>query len=149
MKIFEKIKGYLHKIQHYDELCDEMQEQKQEITTLKIHCQQYECNIKELEKEVEEKKENVRILKERLTNTQETYNKLEIPTKTLKNLEDIFKVSDKFTLRQIAEYLKNDSFELVKSMADVMVKDNSELITAHLNGALKRNDSLIKLLEKY
>lgn len=84
-----------------------------------------------------------------MTNTQEIYNGIEKPNFNLKDIEETLKIADKFTLKQLAEYLKNDSFELVKNMADVMVKDNSELITAHLNGALKRNDGLIKLLEKY
>ena len=83
-----------------------------------------------------------------MTNTQETYNWLSIPKLNLKQIEDSLKLSDKYTMRQLAEYLKIDSLELVKSLADVMVKENAELITAHLNWALKRNDWLIKLLEK-
>ena len=88
-----------------------------------------------------------------MTNTQETYNKLEIPTKTLKNLEDIFKVADKFTLRQIAEYLKSYNYDLLNSLWILVMKwepneiDVKEII--YCKSWIDRNNHLIQLLLKH
>lgn len=110
--------------------------------------QSLSVTLKETERELEEKKESIRVLNERLTKYANSYNEIEQPKYKLSELENSMKLADKFTMRQISEYLKLDSYELVKNMAKVMNKDNASEVIAHRDGALQRNDNLIKILDK-
>lgn len=138
----------LHKLRNYDELWEEHQQLQQEHSTLEIHWQSLSVTIKEYERELDEKKESIRVLKDRLTKSTNSYNEIEQPKYKLSELEKSLQLADKFTMRQISEYLKLDSYELVKNMAKVMNKDNASEVMAHRDGGLQRNDSLIKILDK-
>ena len=84
-----------------------------------------------------------------LTKEQPVYNEISEPTLNIKQIEASMKLTDKFTLNQIIHYLKLDTFELVKNIAWIVNKDNVSEIIAYRDGALQRNESLIKFLSKF
>ena len=85
---------------------------------------------------------------ELLTKEKTNYNEIESPWMSLKELETSLKLSDKYTLKIIIEYLKLDSFELVKNIAKVINSQNSSEIIAFRDWALQRNWTLKELFEK-
>ena len=101
--------------------------------------------------QIESYKVNYDILKEEKealeTNKQDKYNSLEIP-KPLNEIETKLKACDKFTLVTIVEYLKLDSFELVKNLAKTTNKDNVSEVIAFRDGALSRDEALMDRLQK-
>ena len=83
-----------------------------------------------------------------MTLPENKYNELESPKVSLKDIKDTLKFADKFTLWQIIEYLKIDSFEIVKNLAKVTNSGNASEIIAYRDGALSRNQALIDLLSE-
>lgn len=77
------------------------------------------------------------------------YNELEKPRFNLKEIEAQIKLIDKLWLRLICDYLKLDSYEIVKNLAWIVNKENVEQVIAYRDGALQRNEQLIKFLEKH
>lgn len=116
-----------------------------------IHLQTYEVNLRIVNQELQEKKNAVKNLKEKinLTKQQPLYNDIEMPKFNLKQIESTLKISDKFTLKQIIEYLRLDSFEFTKWIAWVVNKDNVSEVLAYRDWALQRNEALIKFLSKF
>jgi hypothetical protein len=55
-------------------------------------------------------------------------------------------MADEYTLNKLCEYLRLDSYELVKNLAKVTNKANTAEMIAYRDGALGRNDALLKTL---
>ena len=108
-----------------------------------------ELEFKRNKSVIETLKKEIERLKNDLTKTEEPYNAIDKPKFRLSEIENTLKLADKFTLKQIIEYLKLDSYELVKNLARITNKENCSEVIAHRDGALQRNESLIRLLEKY
>lgn len=102
---------------------------------------------------IEQQNKDLLIIKDKyndllLTKQNTSYNDIEEPTMWLKELETSLKLSDKYTLKIISEYLKLDSYEIVKNMAKVMNNWNAWEIIAYRDWALQRNQSLKELFQK-
>ena len=128
----------------YDELC----KYNQALDEANIYKQSLSITLKETEKELVEAKSSIKRLKD-LTKNIPTYNDIEMPKFNLKEIELQLKLVDKLWLKLICDYLKLDSYELVKNIAWLVNKENVEQIIAYRDWALQRNESLIKFLEKH
>ena len=73
---------------------------------------------------------------------------MELPEEWIKSLKSKLKLWDKETMDWIIDYLKLDSFELVQNMAKVINNSNASDSIAYRDGALWRNESLMKLLSE-
>lgn len=89
----------LYKLRNYDQLLEQHQLLQQEKRELETQLQ--EC-------------------KKKLTKQLNSYNEIEKPKFSLKELEIALKEGNKFTMKLISDYLKLDSYELVKNMAKIM-----------------------------
>lgn len=107
-----------------------------------VHNQSYQVRLKESENDVQEKRETIKKLKDKVVD-------IALPTKGLSEIQAALKLGDKFTINTILEYLKLDTYEFVKTIWWVLNKDNVLQATAYIDWALQRNDSLIKQLSQY
>ena len=94
----------------------------------------------------ERNNERLRADVERLTSETESYNRIEIPTEGLKEIEAKLKLCDKFTAGAIADYLVLDTYELVRNLAKTVNSQNAAEAIAYRDGAIARNDAVIKVL---
>lgn len=134
----------------YNNLYNECHKYSVALDEANIHKQNLQVTLNETEREVIEKNKTIEVLKQKnLTNKQPLYNELEMPRFSLKEIEAQLKLMDKLWLRLICDYLKLDSYELVKNIAWIVNKENVEQIIAYRDWALQRNESLIKFLEKH
>ena len=145
----------LYKLRNYDELWEQNKRYKllydkysKESKDCKKDIMLLEIQSKSMEEKLKVSSGIIAKLRDNLTNQTEPYNEIEKPKYKLADLEKSLQLADKFTMRQISEYLKLDSYELVKNMAKIMNKDNASEVMAHRDGALQRNENLIKILEK-
>ena len=113
---------------------------------LQIHNQSLNVNIKEVNKDLEEKKWVISRLKEKSANNNHL---IEIPKMNIEQIESVLKLGDKFLLNTLIDYLKLDSYELTKSIPWVLNESNVIQAIAYIDGALQRNENLIKSLSKY
>mgnify|MGYP003651498802 CR=1 FL=1 len=58
-------------------------------------------------------------------------------------------MADKFTLNAIIQYLKLDSYEMVKNMPASLKEDNAVQLIAYVDWALQRNEAMVKMLTKH
>jgi len=95
-------------------------------------------------------KQEIKRLNEKLKdkeNIEET--ELTLPKIDIKGFEAILSLVNKTFITALIEYLKTDSFEIVKSTMSIIDSWNQSEVRAFRNGALKRNESLINILKKY
>jgi hypothetical protein len=71
---------------------------------------------------------------------------IEYVESSAEELRNALKLADAGTVAIIVEYLKKDTFELVKNLASVTNSENAATIIAYRDGAISRNDALIKTL---
>ena len=100
---------------------------------------------KELYKDIEEKDNKLK----KLTKKENSYNDIEKSDRNLQELEATLKMADKFTMRQIINYLTLDSYEIVKNMAKVVNNENASQVLSYRDWALQRNEELKKFLSKF
>lgn len=112
-----------------------------------IFLQSSQITLKITNSDLKEAKESIKRLKDKLNSKDEII--LEQPTFNLKQIESALKLWDKFILNSIIEYLKLDSFEFAKQIAGTINKDNVSEVMAYKDGALQRNESLIRFLSKF
>lgn len=112
-----------------------------------IVLQSSQITLKITNSDLKEAKESIKRLKDKLNSKDEII--LEQPTFNLKQIESALKLWDKFILNSIIEYLKLDSFEFAKQIAGTINKDNVSEVMAYKDGALQRNESLIRFLSKF
>lgn len=74
---------------------------------------------------------------------------LTLPKIDIKGFEAVLSLVNKTFITALIEYLNTDSFELVKSTMSIIDWNNQSEVIAFRNWALKRNESLIKILKKY
>lgn len=74
------------------------------------------------------------------------YNLLDFPSVPLKDIEVKIKMMDRLITDTIIEYLRLDSYELVKNLASCTNSQNASEIIAYRDGALGRNEGLIQRL---
>jgi len=135
--LFPQVKRYK---QLYNKHSNELKDCKTDIFNLELLLKRQESEISDLKRKLENKnKESV---------DEKPYNEIDTPRFSLSELESTLKLADKYTMKQIAEYLRLDSYELVKNMAKIMNRDNASEVMAHRDGALQRNESLIRMLDK-
>jgi len=67
-----------------------------------------------------------------------------MPNKTIHELQKSIQLWDKFTLDLIIDYLKLDTFEIVKKLATITNSTNASETIAYRDGALSRNEALMK-----
>lgn len=84
-----------------------------------------------------------------LTKNEDRYNVIDFPKMPLKEIEMKFKIIDKITVQVLIEYLKLDSYELVKNLARVTNSENASNIIAYRDGAIGRNEALIQRLSGF
>lgn len=75
-----------------------------------------------------------------MTKKELEYNLIDFPKMPLKEIESRIKIIDKITVQVIIEYLKLDSYELVKNLARRTNSENASNIIAYRDGALGRNE---------
>lgn len=136
------IKKIFFKIKNYDILYEDFLIQKKEIEDLNIYIKHLEVNLNMLKRDLDEEKENSKALSKKLNN-------LDLPKKTLKELEKKLLLADNYTLEIIREYLILDSYELVKNIASRVDNSNITAYISYRDWALGRNEELKKLIEKY
>ena len=118
-------------------MLDKIHELKSDLVDKNLQIESYKVNYDTIRQELEELKQD----------KSDKYNSLEIP-KPLNEIETKLKACDKFTLTTIIEYLKIDSFELVKNLAKTTNKDNVSEVIAYRDWALWRNEALTERLQK-
>ena len=121
-------------------LLDKIQQLKSDFVDKEHQIESYKLYYDTIKEEKEE-------LEERLNKKDNSYSKLNIPS-PLNEIEAKLKACDKFTLTTIVEYLKLDSFELVKNLAKVTNSTNTAEIIAYRDWALWRNEALMEKLKK-
>jgi len=136
--LFPQVQRYK---QLYNKYSNELKHCKTDIFNLELLLKRQESEISDLKRKLEKKN------KESVTE-EKPYNEIDTPRFSLAELESTLKLADKYTMKQIAEYLRLDSYELVKNMAKIMNRDNASEVMAHRDGALQRNESLIRMLDK-
>ena len=57
-------------------------------------------------------------------------------------------MGDKYTMEYLIEYLKSDNYELIKNLGAIINKDNVSEVYQYREGALSRNEALIKILKE-
>lgn len=104
----------------------------------------------ELESDYEDLELRHKRVRERWDNSENIrlyYETIGFPEAPLKTIEETLRNADKFTIRAIQEYLKADNQELIKNLAQVMNPSNQATLIAYKDGAIGRNEALIKRLE--
>lgn len=102
-------------------------------------------NLEEYKRELQEKSNDIDILRKRL----DIKRLIESPKKNMAQLESALKLWCKFTINNIIDYLRLDSYEFVKTIWWVITSDNAVESISYIDGALQRNEALIKALKKY
>ena len=75
------------------------------------------------------------------------YNTVSFPDEPLELIEQMFKHADKVAINAICGYLKHDNQEMIKNLAKTMNPENHAMLIAYKDGAIWRNEALIKKLE--
>jgi hypothetical protein len=75
------------------------------------------------------------------------YNTVSFPDEPLELIEQMFKHADKVAINAICGYLKHDNQEMIKNLAKTMNPENQAMLIAYKDGAIGRNEALIKKLE--
>lgn len=76
------------------------------------------------------------------------YNDIEMPTKTIEELNKKTSMLDKYTIEWILKYLILDSYEFVKNNAKTINKESWYEAIIYRDWALSRNEWLIQALKK-
>jgi predicted nuclease with TOPRIM domain len=113
-KMLDKLRKYDELLKNYNELNEDYHNLKVSNDEVLVHNQSYSITLKETQKELDEKKRVISILKEK--HSAKTHF-IESPQKNIKQLASVLKLGDKFTINNIIDYLKLDSFEFVKNIA--------------------------------
>jgi hypothetical protein len=71
-----------------------------------------------------------------------------MPKTDLTTIRNALKTADSYILTSIIEYLKVDTYELVKNLAKVTNNGNAAETIAYRDGAIGRNEALSKLLSE-
>ena len=71
-----------------------------------------------------------------------------MPQVDLTTIKKSLKTADSYILTSIIEYLKLDTYELVKNLSKVVNKWNAAETIAYRDGAIGRNEALSKLLSE-
>lgn len=127
-------------------LCSNNSELKKWIDERDIYIQNLQVTLQETEKELKEKKIVISNLKQKYQSKQRL---IETPERNLQQIESALKLSDKFTINNIIDYLKLDSYEFVKTIWGVITEENAVQSVSYIDWALQRNESLINTLSKY
>ena len=124
--LLHKIKDYDNLDKKYNELYEEANELKILYNEVSVHNLSYELTLKETERELKEKKESIAYLKKRGT-------LIELPVENVKSISKVLEMADKFTLNAIIQYLKLDSYEMVKNMPASLKEDNAVQLIAYVD----------------
>lgn len=93
--------------------------------------------------------ERIDRLKSQVANTQEPPEyTIEMPEIDVEEIKKALKLADSFTMETIVQYLKLDNYELVKNLAKITNKENVSETIAYRDGAIGRNEALIKVLSE-
>ena len=71
-----------------------------------------------------------------------------MPKVDLETIRKALKTADSYILTSLIEYLKLDTYELVKNLSKVVNKGNAAETIAYRDGAIGRNEALTKLLQE-
>lgn len=87
---------------------------------------------------------DIESLQRELTKDIEKYNLIDFPSVPLKDIDTKIKYFDPVMVDTLVEYLKLDSYELVKNLASRTNSENAWNIIAYRDWALGRNEGLIQ-----
>ena len=116
-----------------------------ELDESQVHNQTLYTIWEECKREIQEKNNSIDTLRKRL----DIKRLIDSPKKNMAQIESALKLGCKFTMNNIIDYLKLDSYEFVKTIWGVITSDNAVESIAYVDGALQRNEALIKALKKY
>lgn len=134
----------------YDKLHQQFYKTLWEINSLKQSLFHERLEKERLLKQVEDLQIKIERIEQRQKEKDEEQVNIYFPEMNLKQIEAVLKMENsKWIIRQIIQYLKLDSFEFVKWIAGVANKNNVSEVLAYRDGALQRNESLIRFLEKF
>ena len=85
---------------------------------------------------------------DRLQEKEATSISVELPQLAVEELKSALKLADSYTMETIIKYLNLDTYELVKNLAKVTNSTNVAETISYKDGAIGRNDALIKLLRE-
>jgi len=71
---------------------------------------------------------------------------VDIPKIDAEELKKALKLADSYTMETIMQYIQVDTYELVKKIAKTINSTNFWDVAIYIDGALSRNDALVKLL---
>lgn len=98
--------------------------------------------LKQKDARIENLTQTAAILKER----QAPEYVIDEPQADLTDVKKSLAAADSFTASILLEYLKHDSYLIVKNLAKVTNNDNAAQSIAYRDGALSRNDAMAQLL---
>lgn len=133
-----------------DKWLQEVQLLRSEAQVNQIHLQQLALSLEEANKEKDIMEERYISMKSKFDESKkyrEYYEMIGFPSSPLKDIEETLKNVDKFTIKAIQEYLKADNQELIKNLAQTLNVGNQPMVIAYKDGAIGRNEALIKKLD--
>lgn len=113
---------------------------------LVIYNQSLSVNISEKDREISELKERNQKL---LTKVNAEYPNIELPELNAKEITNALKLSDKFTLQRVIEFIKADYYEFIKSLADNLGSETKFEISIASNVIRRRYEAWIQVLGKH
>jgi len=119
-----------------------MQEAESELQIKEQQLLWCSIQIQELTKSLNE----ARAYRSKMQDLEMNYNLIDFPEKALKDIETRMTLIDETISGILIDYLKRDSYELVKNMARVTDSQNASNVIAYRDGALGRNEALITTL---
>lgn len=73
---------------------------------------------------------------------------IEMPKLDIEEIKKALKLADEYTMETIIKYLKIDNYELIKNLAKTINKTNFAETSIYMDGALGRNEAMIKVLSQ-
>ena len=102
--------------------------------------------LEEKEERINQLSSNVSSLLRKIEEVEQNKYIIEDVNISIDDLKKSLKVSDSYTMELLINYLKIDSFNLVKNIAKTVNKSNFAETAIYIDGALSRNDAFIKVL---
>lgn len=139
----QELEEEIHNLRQYqqqaDRLLDRVLQLEQDLHEARIQIESAKSFISERDKKIERLQSHVCEVKEYT---------IDMPEIEVEDLKKALKLADKFTLETLLQYIKIDSYKLVKNLAKVTNSSNASETIAYRDGALGRNEALIQLLSE-